>query len=101
MCVVSSQIFQCLQYYSSATDRGSLVPDYIRCSDPLVDTLIGPLGRCVGASNRTTIVLFAVVVFWGYVVHLISDTLTFDTLQYGYDVGYNLLSICPLCSLPI
>lgn len=43
-------------------------------------TLDGPLGRCAGASNHTTIALFPVVTFWGDVVHSISDAFTFGLL---------------------
>ena len=41
------------------------------------NTLIGPLGRSVGASDHATIILFVVVVFWGHVVRFNRNTFTF------------------------
>ena len=33
-----------------------------------VFTLAGPLGRCVATGDHITVVLFAVVVFWGHFI---------------------------------
>lgn len=37
-------------------------------------TLVGLLGRCVGGSDHTTVVLFLVVMLWGHVIHFNSYT---------------------------